>query len=118
MLARDGEPAFQEPWQAHAFAMATLLHRKGTFTWSEWAEALSDFVADPLHTTGCIYEAAGIHASELALRSMATWVKEHPRQDLSRPRAADLAPYGIDPDEARARFAEYVNHFDVEYDGL
>lgn len=33
--------AFAAPWEAQAFAMAVLLHDKGIFTWSEWAEALS-----------------------------------------------------------------------------
>lgn len=78
----------------------------------------SDFVSDPLHLAGRIYEAAGIKMSEEARRGMAKWVAEHPREDLSRPRAADLDPYGIDPNEARARFAEYVDRYDVEYDGL
>jgi hypothetical protein len=78
----------------------------------------SDFVSDPLRVVTRVYEQAGIEVSEEAMRGMAEWVKEHPRQDLSRPKAADLAPYGIDLDEARARFAEYVDLFDVEYDGL
>lgn len=33
--------AFSAPWEAQAFAMAVLLHEKGLFTWTEWAEALS-----------------------------------------------------------------------------
>jgi nitrile hydratase accessory protein len=36
----DG-PAFSEPWQASAFALAVSLSRQGHFTWREWAEALS-----------------------------------------------------------------------------
>ncbi|MBW2291736.1 MAG: sulfotransferase [Deltaproteobacteria bacterium] len=84
-----------------------------------WVDVrFSDFVSDPFRTTAGIYETAGINASEEAKRGMTRWVKENPRQDLSRPRAADLAPYGIDPDDARARFAEYVDLFDVDYDGL
>jgi len=34
-------PVFQEPWQAHAFALVVSLHQKGVFTWPEWAEALA-----------------------------------------------------------------------------
>lgn len=68
-----------------------------------WVDVrFSDFVSDPFRTTAGIYETAGVDASEEAKRGMAKWVKEHPRQDLSRPRAADLTPFGIDPDEARA----------------
>jgi nitrile hydratase accessory protein len=32
---------FDEPWQAHAFAMTLQLHEKGVFTWPEWAAALT-----------------------------------------------------------------------------
>src|SRR4051812_9501643 len=42
-LPRDaGGPVFQEPWQAQAFALALQLHAQGAFTWTEWAEALSE----------------------------------------------------------------------------
>lgn len=37
-----GERHFSEPWQAHAFALTFLLHRRGVFTWVEWAQALAD----------------------------------------------------------------------------
>jgi nitrile hydratase accessory protein len=36
----DG-PAFAEPWQAQAFALAVTLSNKGHFTWKEWAAALA-----------------------------------------------------------------------------
>jgi nitrile hydratase accessory protein len=32
---RDG-PAFTEPWQAEAFALAVALNQKGAFAWREW----------------------------------------------------------------------------------
>ena len=37
----DG-PVFRAPWEAQAFAMALALHRRGLFTWSEWAATLAD----------------------------------------------------------------------------
>jgi nitrile hydratase accessory protein len=41
-LPRDADgPVFEEPWQAHAFAMAVSLHERGLFTWAEWSDALS-----------------------------------------------------------------------------
>jgi nitrile hydratase accessory protein len=44
-LALEGlageEAAFKAPWEAQAFAMAVLLHERGLFTWSEWAETLA-----------------------------------------------------------------------------
>jgi nitrile hydratase accessory protein len=42
-LPRDQEgPAFAEPWQAQAFALAVRLSAEGHFTWKEWAAALAD----------------------------------------------------------------------------
>ncbi|HJS91255.1 MAG TPA: nitrile hydratase accessory protein [Steroidobacteraceae bacterium] len=38
--AVESEPAFAEPWQARAFAMAVLASRQGCFTWAEWSQAL------------------------------------------------------------------------------
>ena len=41
-LPRDEEgPVFNEPWQAHAFALAAPLSEAGCFSWPEWAAALS-----------------------------------------------------------------------------
>ncbi len=41
-LFRDeGGPAFAEPWQAQAFALAVKLSEQGHFTWKEWAAALA-----------------------------------------------------------------------------
>ncbi len=36
---RDG-PVFTAPWEAQAFAMALALHKRGLFTWPEWAATL------------------------------------------------------------------------------
>jgi nitrile hydratase accessory protein len=38
----DDGPVFREPWEANAFAMAVTLHRRGVFTWKEWAAALGE----------------------------------------------------------------------------
>lgn len=38
-------PAFDEPWQAEAFALAVALHRQGVFSWTEWSEALGKEIA-------------------------------------------------------------------------
>jgi nitrile hydratase accessory protein len=39
-------PVFAEPWQAQAFAMAVQLHAKGVFTWPQWAQTLSQTIAN------------------------------------------------------------------------
>src|SRR4029077_3528567 len=42
-IPRDSEgPAFREPWEAQAFAMALALHARGLFTWPEWAAMLAE----------------------------------------------------------------------------
>jgi nitrile hydratase accessory protein len=38
--AAASSPAFAEPWQARAFALAILASRQGCFTWSEWSQTL------------------------------------------------------------------------------
>jgi nitrile hydratase accessory protein len=44
-LAGDRPQAFTAPWEAQAFAMALMLHEKGLFTWTEWADALGAEIA-------------------------------------------------------------------------
>ncbi len=39
-------PVFSEPWQAQVFAMALALHQQGLFSWSEWAQALAQQIAE------------------------------------------------------------------------
>lgn len=41
----DEGPVFQAPWEAQAFAMTLALYEKGLFTWPEWAESLSQTIA-------------------------------------------------------------------------
>jgi len=41
LLRDEGGPAFAEPWQAQAFALAVKLSEQGHFTWKEWAAALA-----------------------------------------------------------------------------
>lgn len=38
-------PVFREPWEAQAFALTVELHRRGLFTWKEWADTLSCEIA-------------------------------------------------------------------------
>ena len=39
------EAPFEEPWQAQAFALVVSLYQAGTFTWSEWSQALATQIA-------------------------------------------------------------------------
>ncbi len=42
----DAGPVFKAPWEAQAFAMTLALHERGLFTWTEWAECLSQAIRD------------------------------------------------------------------------
>ena len=45
-LPQDSDgPVFSAPWQAQAFAMTLALHERGLFSWTEWAQALSQAIA-------------------------------------------------------------------------
>jgi nitrile hydratase accessory protein len=45
-LPRDQDgPVFDEPWQAHAFALAVRLSEAGYFTWTEWVDIFSQEIA-------------------------------------------------------------------------
>jgi nitrile hydratase accessory protein len=45
-LFADSKAVFDEPWQAHAFALAVRLAETGCFTWTEWTESLSQEIQD------------------------------------------------------------------------
>jgi nitrile hydratase accessory protein len=38
-------PVFREPWEARAFALVVSLHKRGLYTWREWASALAARIA-------------------------------------------------------------------------
>jgi nitrile hydratase accessory protein len=45
-LPRDAEgPVFEQPWQAHAFALVIRLHEAGAFTWEQWVRVFSREIA-------------------------------------------------------------------------
>ncbi len=45
LMAVDGKPAFEEPWQAEALAMADTLVQNGLFSASAWSESLGAALA-------------------------------------------------------------------------
>jgi nitrile hydratase accessory protein len=40
LAGRDGEPTFDEPWQAQVLALAFALADRGVFSAAQWSEAL------------------------------------------------------------------------------
>ena len=92
----EGDPAFAEPWQAHAFAMAVRLHEQGVFTWAEWAQTLSREVhrpgraADGADYFDCWVAALSVLLSERGVASEAEQTALSQRWAL----AAEATPHG------------------------
>jgi nitrile hydratase accessory protein len=94
MTRFDLSPAFEEPWQASAFAMAVKLHESGLFTWAEWAETLSQVIKDKDHAD-CGYYEQWLEALERLIEQKQ--VASHAEIDglaLAWARAAEATPHG------------------------
>lgn len=93
------EPAFREPWEAHAFAMALSLHQGGLFSWPEWAAALAEQIrraqdggdADLGNTYYHHWLAA---LEDLVARKGASSARELATYRDAWDRAADRTPHG------------------------
>ena len=99
------EPAFREPWEAHAFAIAVRLHEQGLFTWPQWAAALADEVAADADTDagGSYYEHwLGALERLVAETGAASAEALHETREAWR-RAAHRTPHGapieLEPDD-------------------
>ena len=57
LASRDGDPVFEEAWQAQALAMADTLVKAGAFSAGEWAAALGEAVRAEDDTTAGYYRA-------------------------------------------------------------
>ncbi len=57
LARRDGDPIFEEAWQAQALAMADCMVRAGAFTATDWAGALGRAVRAEDDTTAGYYRA-------------------------------------------------------------
>ena len=42
-------PVFEEPWQAHAFAIVMKLYHEGHYTWPDWDDYLGHEIQSPDH---------------------------------------------------------------------
>ena len=95
----DDGPVFREPWEAQAFAMTLALHRRGLFSWNEWAATLADEIkraqaeGDP--DTGETYYHHWLAALEriVAEKKIATPDALHRYRD-AWDHAADRTPHG------------------------
>ncbi|WP_275791121.1 nitrile hydratase accessory protein [Pararhizobium gei] len=92
----EGDPVFAEPWQADAFAMTVSLYEKGVFSWSEWAEVLSQELyrpgrrADAADYFDCWVAALSRLVTELSITSKA----DLDQLSQSWQRAAAATPHG------------------------
>jgi nitrile hydratase accessory protein len=92
-------PVFNEPWEAKGFAIVLALHQRGLFTWTEWAQALAEQIAqaqqrgDADH--GDTYYRHWVAALEsLVARKGASSADELERYRAAWDHAADRTPHG------------------------
>lgn len=71
-----------------------------------------DFLADPLGLTRGIYDHFGWELTDAAAERMATYLVDH--EELKTAHSYDLASFGLDEAEVRARFSRYATRFGVE----
>lgn len=97
--AGDRTPTFSEPWEAQAFAITLALHRRGVFTWDEWANTLGGEIkaaqarGDP--DTGSTYYRHWLAAIERIVREKGlTDETTLARYRDAWDRAADRTPHG------------------------
>lgn len=104
--AGERDPVFNEPWEAQAFAITVALHRRGLFTWDEWAAALGSQIkaaqarGDPdtgttyyLHWLAAIERIVhdkGLADAQTLLRYRDAWHKAAERTPHGQP--IELAP--------------------------
>lgn len=93
------EPVFAEPWEAQAFALTVALHKKGAFTWGEWAKTLAAAIeaeaASPRHEGGSAYYRCWLQALERLVAEKGLVAKPNlsARAEAWR-RAAHATPHG------------------------
>ena len=106
----DDAPVFREPWEAHAFAIALVLHERGVFTWSEWSVILGSEIkraqarGDPdtgetyyhhwLATLERVVAEKGIADAQALTRYRAAW-------DRAAHRTPHGTPIELRPDDLR-----------------
>ena len=93
LARRDGDPVFEEAWQAQALAMADCMVKAGAFSATDWAAALGRAVRAEDDTTGGYYRAV--------LAAL---------EDLLDARGAVPAPEMTDRRDAWARAYETTPH--------
>jgi Sulfotransferase family len=72
----------------------------------------ADLVQDTVRTVAGIYRDCGTELSEPARAAMTAHVESHPKGRFGD-HGYDLAEYGLDADDLRERFADYVARYDI-----
>lgn len=93
---RDGEPLFDEPWQAQSLAIANRLIEAGCFSAGAWAETLGaeiraatdgrdDYYAAVLRALERLTAARGLVSKEDLADRKAAWARAYQRTPHGRP---------------------------------
>ena len=111
LARRDGEPAFDEPWQAQVMALAFTLVERGAFSAVAWSDALGAELAARAGR-GAPDDPAGYYEAALAALERLLDAGGVPRQELAERTEAWRRAYLHTPHgepvtlEAGARAAE------------
>jgi hypothetical protein len=73
----------------------------------------ADLVRDPVHTVHRLYTALGDELDGGARDALSSYALAHPKGKRGA-HQYDLAAFGLDPDQLRARFAAYTDRYHVE----
>ena len=91
----EAPDVFAEPWQAQAFALTLALHDRGAFTWTDWAQALSEeLAADPGDDGARYYEHWLAALEKLAMARGLTAAAELGARKAAWKHAFELTPHG------------------------
>lgn len=76
----------------------------------------AELMDDPVGSVERIYRHFGMELDDLGRRKMAAWIEENPQDRFGRHRYT-LDQFGLDADELREQFADYVERYEVPSEG-
>lgn len=94
LARRDGDPVFEEAWQAQALAMADCMVKAGAFSAGDWAGALGKAVRAQDDTTAGYYRAVLAALESLLDTGGAVPAPEVTQRRNEWARAYEATPHG------------------------
>ena len=76
----------------------------------------ADLIRDPLETMRALYAALGDEFTAEAGHGMRSWLADNPQAKFGK-HEYRLSEFGLDADELRPRFGDYLDRYNVEPEG-